>query len=261
MGLAIAGMSVQEARESANALEAEAVLEVCTPKEWAGIPALPLAFEGAPVIEAAPAVDPAASSEELSEQERAEPGSPETSSDSSSPGSPQEDLAEVKPCEADSQAQDLAMRAAVDAHEWQATRFKGELYIHFTAAGSSIPRCKLRKGAARARPLSRINACGDHASQISSFGDLSSTRFCRDCLCCMRLSESDLREMLCTEKNQCQLSRFSTMLAFVLSSMLAIGLREWHRLLGWSAVSNSNQLLAPCQHGRPSGATIFRPPH
>ncbi len=199
-GLAIASTSVQEAREAANALEAEAVLEACAPKEWAGIPALPLAFEGAPVIEVAPHLDPAASSESFSEAE--EPGtdaSSGTSSDSSAPGSPTQAPSGAAARVSAAQPRAIDMRAALDAHEWQATKFQGALYIHFAAASSTVPRCKLRKGAARARPLTRVNACGERAVQILSYGPLSGTRFCRDCLSCMRIQEAELRSFLETQ--------------------------------------------------------------
>ncbi len=196
-GLAIAGMSVQEARECANTLEADAVLEACPPKEWAGIPALPIAFDGAPVVQAEPQVDSAASSA-LSSTLSGEASDADTvsSSDSSAPGSPKEAPAEAQPRGAASQAQDLAFRATLDSHSWQATRFQGRLHVHFTSADSTIPRCKLRKGVATARPLQRVNACGEEISQISSFGDLSETRFCKDCLVAMRISEEAIRGFL-----------------------------------------------------------------
>ena len=196
-GLAIASTPVQDAREAANALEAEAVLEACVPKEWAGIPALPLAFEGAPVIEAAPPLDPAASSESFSEADQ--PGtdaSSGTSSDSSVPGSPTRAPAEAETRGSAARAQDPDISAALDAHEWQATKFQGALYIHFAATSSTVPRCKLRKGAARARPLKRVNAYGETAVQILSYGTLDDIRFCRDCLSCMRISEAELRAFL-----------------------------------------------------------------
>ncbi len=167
------------------------------PKEWARIPALPLAFEGAPVIEAAPPLDPAASSESFSEAEQlGTDASPGTSSDSSVPGGPTRAPAEDENRGPAAKAQDPDISAALDAHEWQATKFQGALFIHFAATSSTVPRCKLRKGAARARPLKRVNACGEAAVQILSYGILDDIRFCRDCLSCMRISEAELRAFL-----------------------------------------------------------------
>jgi hypothetical protein len=71
-------MDVQDARESANTLEADAVLEAIVPKEWAGVPALPLAFSGAPVVQTEPEVDPGASSAPTSTLS-GEDSAPETS--------------------------------------------------------------------------------------------------------------------------------------------------------------------------------------
>ncbi len=158
-GVAIAGMDIQDARETANALEADSVLEACVPKEWAGIPALPLAFAGAPVVQAEPVVDPGASSAPTStvsgEDSEADTAS---STDSSAPESPKEAPAETASRGAASPVQDLAVQALLDSHSWQATRFRGKLHVHFTAAEGSIPRCKQRKGLATAAPLKRVNA-------------------------------------------------------------------------------------------------------
>jgi hypothetical protein len=192
--VAIAGLDVQEAREAANALEAEAVLEAWTPKEWAGIPALPVAFSGAPVVPTETKVDSGASSAPTPTVS-GEESEPETSSDSDSsePESPKEAPAEAAPCGAASAAQNLALQAMLDSHSWQATRFRGKLHVHFLAAEGSIPRCKQRKGRARATPLARVNACGSEVSQIGSFCIPSETSFCRDCLVAMRITEPQIR--------------------------------------------------------------------
>jgi hypothetical protein len=196
-GLAIACTSVQEAREAANALEADASLEASAPKEWAGIPPLPLAFEGAPVVAVAPSLDPAASSETISEpEEPPSDASPDTSSDSSESSPTAAEPSRAAASSSSMPAPTLSLRAALDAHEWQATKYQGAFYVHFTSAQCSVPRCKLRKGAARARPLSRVNAFGDCAVQILSYGPLAETRFCRDCLSCMCITEADLRSFL-----------------------------------------------------------------
>ena len=121
-GVAIAGLDVQDAREAANALEAESVLEAWAPKEWTGNPALPIAFSGAPVVQAEPNVDSGASSvptPTVSGEESA----PDTTSDSDSsePESPKEALAEAEPCGAVSASQRLARQALLGSHSWQAT--------------------------------------------------------------------------------------------------------------------------------------------
>ncbi len=123
-GVAIAGLDVQEARETANALEAEAVLEAWTPKEWAGIPALPVAFSGAPVVPTETKVDSGASSAPTPTVS-GEESEPETSSDSDSsePESPKEAPAEAAPCGAASAAQNLALQAMLDSQRQAARAF------------------------------------------------------------------------------------------------------------------------------------------
>ena len=196
-GVALAGLDVQDARETANALEAESILEAWTPKEWAGIPALPISFSGAPVVQAEPKVDSGASSAPTPTVS-GEDSEPETSSvsDSSEPESPKEVPAEAEPSGTASAARDLAWQALLDSHSWQATRFKGALHIHFVAAEGAVPRCKQRKGQARAKPLARINACGSEVSQIGSFCPPSETSFCKDCLAAMRVTEPQVRELV-----------------------------------------------------------------
>ncbi len=145
-------------------------MEIEAPEKWAGIPALPAAFSGAPLVRPVPAVDPEASSAP-SPTASGEETNQETDSmsESSEPGSPKEVPAEPSASSTASSSKELALEAVLDSHTWQATRYKGALHVHFLAAEGSIPRCKQRKGRASAKPLERVSACGDDAKGIGSF--------------------------------------------------------------------------------------------
>ena len=117
-------------------------------------------------------------------------------SESSEPGSPKEVPAEPAASGAASSSKALALEAVLDSHTLQATRFKGALHVNFLAAEGIIPRCKQRKGRATAKPLERVNACGEDAKQISSSTPIQDTTFCNDCLTAMRVSEQDVRGIL-----------------------------------------------------------------
>ena len=61
--------------------------------------------------------------------------------------------------------------------------------MHFLQERSTLPRCKQRKGREKARPLERVNACGDDAKDVRNFAAGNQFSFCKDCLYALRIAE------------------------------------------------------------------------
>ena len=195
-GVALASLNVQAAREAANATEAEAHLEVSVPQTWTSVPPLPASFAGAPRVCPKPEVDPQASSVHSS-TDRAEESEADTasSSDSSAPGSVAEDKDEQPVASSPSRNRFLELEVLLEAHKWQATKYRGALHVHLIQEESEVPRCRKKRGLDRVQSLARINACGDSVAELSSFG-ATSVSFCAACLSNARVQETELRSWI-----------------------------------------------------------------
>ncbi len=79
---------------------------------------------------------------------------------------------------------------------WQATKYHGQLHVHFLPAEVEYPACKRKRGIMDRQALDRVNAQGQDVITIMNFLPVS---FCRGCLQTFRLSEEGVRSFLSAE--------------------------------------------------------------
>ena len=91
-----------------------------------------------------------------------------------------------------SRARFLEVEVLLEAHKWQATKYKGALHVHLLQGESEVPRCKKKRGLDNAQSLARNNACGDNVAELNSFA-AASVSFCSACLRNTRVEESEIR--------------------------------------------------------------------
>ena len=97
-----------------------------------------------------------------------------------------------KPADADAEV--LAIKMA--DLSWQATKYHGQLHVHFLQSDVEYPACKRKRGILDRQALNRINAQGQEVATIRNFLPVS---FCRGCLQALRLSEESVRGFLARE--------------------------------------------------------------
>ena len=190
-GVALSKLNIPAARETANALQAEDHLQVTIPKEWTHVTPLPAAFAGEPAMPSPPQLNEDASSVQTS-TERVGSSSEDSSSDSGATPGPQLLPAGAclgGPAEADTEV--LAIKLA--DLSWQATKYHGQLHVHFLQSDVEYPACKRKRGIMDRQALNRINAQGQEVATVKNFLPVS---FCRGCLQALRLTEESVRGFL-----------------------------------------------------------------
>ena len=176
----------------ANALQAEDHLQVTIPKEWTHVTPLPAAFAGEPAMPSPPQLHEDASSVQTS-TERVGSSSEDSSSDSGATTGPQLLPAGASldgPAEADTNV--LAIKLA--DLSWQATKYHGQLHVHFLQSDVEYPACKRKRGIMDRQALNQINAQEQEVTTIKNFLPVS---FCRGCLQALRLSGEGVTGFLC----------------------------------------------------------------
>ncbi len=190
-GVALSKLNISAAREAANALQAEDHLHTSVPREWSSVQPLPAVFTGEPVFPSGPQVEADASSVETSTS-RVGSSSEDSSSDSGASTGPQLlPAGEEARHGVDQDSEVLAVKLADVS--WQATRYHGQLHVHFLPSGVVYPACKRKRGVTDRQALNRVNAQGDDVSSIRNFAPVS---LCRGCLQALRLDESNVRSFL-----------------------------------------------------------------
>ena len=170
-GVALSKLNIPAARETANALQAEDHLQVTIPKEWTHVTPLPAAFAGEPAMPSPPQLNEDASSVQTS-TERVGSSSEDSPSDSGATPGPQLLPAGAclgSPAEADTE--ELAIKLA--DLSWQATKYHGQLHVHFLQSDVEYPAWKRKRGIMDRQALNRINAQGQDVATIRK---LSSSR-------------------------------------------------------------------------------------
>ena len=76
---------------------------------------------------------------------------------------------------------------------WQATKYHGQLHVHFLQSDVEYPACKRKRGIMDRQGLNRINAQGQEVATIKNILPVS---FCRGCLQALRLTEEGFRSCL-----------------------------------------------------------------
>jgi hypothetical protein len=191
-GVALSKLDIPAAREAANSLQAEDHLQVAIPKEWTHVTPLPAVFAGVPAMPSPPQTHEDASSVQTS-TDRVGSSSEDSSSDSGATTCPQllpAGASRESPAEADTDV--LAVKLA--DLSWQATKYHGQLHVHFLQSDVEYPACKRKRGILDRQALNRVNAQGQEVATIRSFLPVS---FCRGCLQALRLSEDSVRAFLC----------------------------------------------------------------
>ena len=193
-GLALSKLNVPAAREAANSLQAEDHLQVTIPKEWTHVTPLPAAFSGEPALPSPPQLNEDASSVQTS-TERVGSSSEDSSSDSGAIPDPQ--LLPAGASQGEVVASDMEVLAIKLADlSWQATKYHGQLHVHFLPTDVEYPACKRKRGILDRQALNRINAQGQDVATIRNNLPVS---FCRGCLQAFRLTEEGVRGFLCAE--------------------------------------------------------------
>ncbi len=190
-GVALSKVDVSVARERANALQAGDQLDTPIPQEWSSVSPLPAVFTGEPIFPCGPQVEADASSVDTSTS-RVGSSSEDSSSDSGATTCPK--LLSAGSDAVSSADHDSAVLAVKLADvSWQATKYHGQLHIHFLCSGANYPACKRKRGLSDRQALHRVNAEGEDVSSIKNFAPVS---LCRSCLRALRISESSVRSFL-----------------------------------------------------------------
>ena len=185
-------LNIPAARESANALQAEDHLQVTIPREWTQVIPLPAVFAGVPAMPSPPQTHVDASSVQTS-TDRVGSSSEDSSSDSGATTCLQllpAGASREGPAEADTDV--LAVKLA--DLSWQATKYHGQLHVHFLQSDVEYPACKRKRGILDRQVPNRVNAQWQEVATIRSFLPVS---FCRGCLQALRLSEDSVKAFLC----------------------------------------------------------------
>ena len=80
-------------------------------------------------------------------------------------------------------------------HSWQATKFYGQLHVHFLSSDVEYPACKRKRGVTDRQALNRVNAQGADIRDVRNFLPVS---FCKGCLQSLRIAEESVREFIGT---------------------------------------------------------------
>ena len=73
---------------------------------------------------------------------------------------------------------------------WQATEHSGQLIIHFLNAADALPVCRRRRGATKAKPISRVQLAGSSLYELRELQ--SSARLCDGCAKALRRTNTQL---------------------------------------------------------------------
>ena len=149
---------------------------------------LPAVFMGEPALPSPPQVNEDASSVQTSTS-RVGSSSEDSSPDSGAAAGPQLLSAGDSPGKPADQDSDVLAVTLADL-SWQATRFHGQLHVHFLPSNVEYPACTRKRGVLDRQALNRINSQGENVASNKSFAPVS---ICRGFLQALRLSEPSVR--------------------------------------------------------------------